>query len=273
LLATDAAHDPIRKAEAIREIITSISLIPDPIKRSVYIQETSNLLKITESVLLNELNKIVIQERRKKEPDSRKETTKEIPGIDELAKESSTVYKLDTKRMEEIQEREVIRLLLNYADSELEEDIDLVSYFISEFEDLEFNNHVYSQIYHDFYEAKNRGELIDSTYFLNKGSEDVKKLIAELTTRKHYVSPHWADKYHIIFHDEKEKIHEHAHQNVLRRKYRYVQRLIEENKEKLKDAEKSKSIEEIDELVETQTRLKNADVEIAKQLGIVSGKY
>jgi hypothetical protein len=60
---------------------------------------------------------------------------------------------------------------------------------------------------------------------------------------------------------------------VLRRKYRFVQRLIEENKEKLKDAEKSKTIEEIDELVETQTRLKNADVEIAKQLGIVSGKY
>ena len=52
-----------------------------------------------------------------------------------------------------------------------------------------------------------------------------------------------------------------------------MQRLIEENKEKLKDAEKSKSIQEIDELVETQTRLKNADVEIAKQLGIVSGKY
>ena len=60
---------------------------------------------------------------------------------------------------------------------------------------------------------------------------------------------------------------------MLRRKYRFVQRLIEENKEKLRDAEKNKTIEEIDELVETQTRLKNADVEIAKQLGIVSGKY
>ena len=98
-------------------------------------------------------------------------------------------------------------------------------------------------------------------------------MIAELTTRKHYASPHWSGKYHIVFHDEKEKIQEHAHQNVLRRKYRFVQRLIEENKEKLKDAEKSKTVEEIDELVETQTRLKNADVEIAKQLGIVSGKY
>src|SRR6187551_2284013 len=65
LLASDAAHDPIKKAEAIREIITSISLIPDAIKRSVYIQETGQLLKISETVLLSELNKIVIQERRK----------------------------------------------------------------------------------------------------------------------------------------------------------------------------------------------------------------
>jgi DNA primase len=270
LYAEDAARDPIKKAEAIREIITSISLIPDPIKRSVYLQETGQLLKIPETVLLTELNKIVIQDRKKKEVPS---TRKEIQPLDESQPEVSTVYKLDTKSMEQIQEREVVRLLINYADSELEEDIDLVSYFISEFEDLEFTNSTYAKIYHEFFEAKNKGELVDSNYFLNTGSEDIKKLIAELTTRKHYVSPHWADKYHIVFFDEKEKIQEHAHQNVLRRKYRYVQRLIEENKEKLKDAEKSKSNDEIDELVETQTRLKNADVEIAKQLGIVSGKY
>jgi DNA primase len=270
LLAADAAHDPIKKAEAIREIVTSISLIPDAIKRSVYIQETANLLKISESVLLNELNKIVITERRKT-PDTRVEA--KAVGSEELTNEVSSVYKLDTQQMEQIQEKEVVRLLLNYADSELEEDIDLVSYFISEFEDIEFTNETYAKIFNGFYEAKGRGELIDSAYFLDHGPEDVKRLIAELTTRKHYVSPHWAAKYHIIFQDEKDKILEHAHQNVLRRKYRYVQRLIEENKEKLRDAEKSKSIEEIDELVETQTRLKNADVEIAKQLGIVSGKY
>ena len=273
LLAEDAAQDPIKKAEAIREIITSISLIPDPIKRSVYIQETGHLLKISESVLVSELNKIVIQERRKKEGDSKKSFQREDQVSEELTAEVSAIYKLDTQRMEQIQEREMVRLLLNYADSELEEDIDLVSYFISEFEDLEFSNTTYAKIYQEFYNAKGRGDLIDSAYFMNNSSEDIKKLIAELTTRRHYVSPHWAEKYHIVFQDEKEKIQEHAHQNVLRRKYRYVQRLIEENKEKLKDAEKSKSIEEIDELVETQTRLKNADVEIAKQLGIVSGKY
>src|SRR5690606_34975053 len=146
--------------------------------------------------------------------------------------------------MEEMQEREVIRLILNYADSELEEDIDLVSYFISEFEDIEFTNETYATIFNEFYEAKQRGELLDSSHFFQHGTDEVKRLIAELTTRRHYASPHWAEKYHIIFQDEKDRILEHAHQNVLRRKYRFVQRLIEENKEKLRDAEETKSIEE-----------------------------
>jgi DNA primase len=267
LYSKEASNDPIKKAEAIRDIVTSISLIPDPIKRSVYIQEAGQLLRMTESVLLNELNKIVIQERRKKSSgDAQKETSPFLEAPSEIPSE----YKLDIKVNEQIQEREVVRLLINYADSEIDEDLDLVSYFITEFEDLQFTNSTYAKIYHEFYEAKTKGEIIDSSYFLNTGSEDIKKLVAELTTRKHYVSPHWADKYHIFFNDEKERIQEHAHQNVLRRKYRYVQRLIEENKEKLKD---TNSIDQVDELLEIQTRLKNADVEIARQLGIVSGKY
>jgi DNA primase len=46
LFASQAAGDPIKKAESIKEIVTSIAQIPDPVKRSVYIQETSSLLKI-----------------------------------------------------------------------------------------------------------------------------------------------------------------------------------------------------------------------------------
>ncbi len=265
LYANDAAQDPIKKAEAIREIVTSISLIPDAIKRSVYIQETGRLLKMAEGVLLTELNKILIQDKRKNDQDRTREEKRE--PVEPVIAEAP-LGKADDAGMIQRQEREVVRLLINYADSELEEDVDLISYFISEFEDLEFTNSTYAKIYGEFYEAKNRGDLIDSNYFLNTGTEDIKRIIADLTTRKYYISPQWAAK-HIFIQDEKENIPEHAHQNVLRRKFRYVGKLIEENKEKLKDAEKSKSIEEINALIETQIRLKNADVEIAKQLGIV----
>lgn len=267
LYSREAANDPIKKAEAIREVVTSISLIPDPIKRSVYLQETSNLLKIQETVLFTELNKILIGDRQKKEEEHKREDAKQPAPDIETAPKSPAV------NPEELQEREMVRLLLNYADSELEEDVDLLSYFISEFEDIEFLNESYGYIYNAFLQFRNEGKLIDSGHFLNDASENIKRIVAELTLRKYYTSPHWSTKYHIYFSDEKEVIQEHAHQNVLRKKYRYIQRLIEQNKEKLKDAENRISEKEIDDLLDMQIKLKNADVEIAKELGIVSGRY
>jgi len=269
LYSREAANDPIKKAEAIREIVTSISLIPDPIKRSVYLQETSNLLKIQETVLFTELNKIILQDRQKKSEDHRREEAKQPAPVPDI----EPVEKAEAVNPEELQEREMVRLLLNYADSELEEDVDLLTYFISEFEDIEFLNESYASIYNTFLQSKNEGRLIDSSHFLSHGAEKLKPIVAELTLRKYYASPHWGSKYHIHFADEKEIIQAHAHQNVLRKKYRYLQRLIEENKEKLKDAEQRISEKEIDDLLEMQMKLKNADVEIARELGIVSGRY
>lgn len=267
LYSKEAANDPIKKAEAIREIVTSISLIPDPIKRSVYLQETSQLLKIQETVLFSELNKILIHDRQKRDEDRKREDTRQPETQVEEPVKSEGV------NPEELQEKEMVRLLLNYADSELEEDVDLLSYFISEFEDIEFLNQSYAYIYSTFLKFRNEGKLIDSTHFLHHAPENIKPIVAELTLRKYYASPHWSTKYHIYFSDEKEIVQEHAHQNVLRKKYRYIQRLIEENKEKLKDAEKRISEKEIDELLDMQMKLKHADVEIAKELGIVSGRY
>lgn len=271
LFAADSAHDPIKKAEAIREIVTSIALIPDPIKRSVYIQETGQLLRISETMLLTELNKIRIQEQRKESKDKARHEI-DAPPIEQVFTESTPATKFDYSDIEQLQEKEVIRLLLNYADSELEEDVDLMSYFIAEFEDISFSNETYSWIFNEFKKSREEGKLIDSRYFFDKGTDKVKGLIAELTLRKYYTSPHWSGKYHIFFNDEKEIVPELAHQNVLRRKYRYIQRLIEENKEKLRDAERTKTVEEIDELVETQSRLKSIDMELAKELGIVVPK-
>lgn len=57
LLLEDAGEDPIKRAAIISNIVESISLIPDAIVRSVYVQECSRLLQIDEQILLSELNK------------------------------------------------------------------------------------------------------------------------------------------------------------------------------------------------------------------------
>ena len=52
--------DPIKKAGVVRDIVESISKIGDAIKRSVYLKECSDLLQISEAILIAEQNKILI---------------------------------------------------------------------------------------------------------------------------------------------------------------------------------------------------------------------
>ena len=66
LLMEDAQNDPVKKANLIRDIVTSISKIPDNIQREVYVQECARVMEISEKVLFNELAQI----RTKSERDS-----------------------------------------------------------------------------------------------------------------------------------------------------------------------------------------------------------
>ena len=55
LLLNESKGDPIRKASMIGDMVQSISLIPDPIQRSVYVKECSRIMDVDESLLLNEV--------------------------------------------------------------------------------------------------------------------------------------------------------------------------------------------------------------------------
>ncbi len=54
VLQKDSANDPFKRATMIKDIVTSISLIPEEITRSVYIHECSTMLGIPEQTLINE---------------------------------------------------------------------------------------------------------------------------------------------------------------------------------------------------------------------------
>ncbi len=57
LLLSDAGDDPIKRSEVIRDMVQSISEIPDTIQRSLYIKECSRLMNVSEDILLREVAK------------------------------------------------------------------------------------------------------------------------------------------------------------------------------------------------------------------------
>ena len=59
LLLKDAQNDPIKRGQVIRDIVETISVIPDSIFRITYVKECSRLLDMPEQTLTNELNKIL----------------------------------------------------------------------------------------------------------------------------------------------------------------------------------------------------------------------
>ncbi|CEN48110.1 DNA primase (fragment) [Capnocytophaga canimorsus] len=58
LLVQEAKNDPIKKSETIRDMVESISKIPDMIKQEVYLRECAVLMDISEDVLFSTLSQI-----------------------------------------------------------------------------------------------------------------------------------------------------------------------------------------------------------------------
>jgi len=267
LFAAEAGGDPIRKAESIREIVTSIAIIPDPVKRSVYIQETSNLLKIGEAVLLTELNKILINERKKSDK-NRFRKAEDAPQSIEPVADITEPSKTDASSMIQYQERETIRLLLNYADEALE-DQKLSDFLFHELEDVVFVNPIFSEIFEGLKEGWEKSESRTSHYFIHEGSEEIKKVVTDLIAQRYDLSAHWGDKYHIHIPGEGELLNEMAYTNVLRLKLRIIQKMLEENKQKIKEAEVSGNESEVDNYLDTQIELDEAKKKLSELLGIV----
>ncbi len=111
LLMKDAGNDPIKKADVIRDIVVSISKVPDYIQREVYVQECASIMDISEDVLfstLAQIGKKELQEANKKfVQDKKMEVVKSTP--EENKEKVDIIYLL---------ERKIIEILLIYGNYE-----------------------------------------------------------------------------------------------------------------------------------------------------------
>jgi DNA primase len=269
VLMDDTGNDPVKKAGVIKDIVSSITKINDPVKRTVYIKECSDLLGIAESVLVAEQNKILISNRRNQKRDE-----PEAPTFEDMPPfpmdQEELIDKLDIGKIIEYQERESIRVLVNYGKSKIQtremQDQNLIDYFLNEADEIQFTNETYRRIVDVFREKLNQGEVIDGEYLLNHEDEEIRKTVIDLSADKYEISENWSEKYKIHVPRETEFLRDVTYTNVLRLKFRIVQQLIQEETEKLKHATNEA---EVDELLDDINELKMVSVEIAKILGNV----
>jgi DNA primase len=114
LLMNEAKNDPIKKADLIRDMVVSISKIPDRIQREIYIQECSRIMDISEQVLQSTLAQLVQKDvsevgKKQKQEQQAFEVVKNDNPID--AQKVDVLYRL---------ERKIIEILLLYGNKEEE---------------------------------------------------------------------------------------------------------------------------------------------------------
>lgn len=266
LYANEAAKDPIKKAASIKEIVSSIAKIPDPVQRAVYIKESSRLLEIEESVLLAEMNKLLIKEKRSKKDDFEKRQEEQSHSVEAFLEQTEEGKPIDENQLIALQERESIRLLISYGFNDIEEEHKLYNYLLNELEDVEFVTPVYKEILNTFKSHLEEGRVIDSQYLISHGSPKVKQEVADLVTHRWEASPNWGDKFQIFVPEETDVLPNVVLTNVLRLKFRVIQKLITDNLAKIKTA---KTPEEEEQHFKLHSELKKSEMELAKALGVV----
>jgi DNA primase len=270
LLLSEVANDPIRKAGLIKDIVETISKIPDAIIREMYVQQCSQLMEISEQTLILELNKI----RRKhfsKEQDNKSEIDELMPEL--IRPEQALIDELSASW----QEAEIIRLLLNYADHDLyflenegtkEEKsvkVKVKNFIVGELfnDEIEFDEKIYSKIFSEF--SKQAEIKYDKNYFIHHNDPEITETVNDMLLTQYELSD-WG-KVGITVPSEEFVLRHQVLSAVYMLKTKKVMSLIKENQEQIKI--RVEANEEWMELLEKHKMLEEVKQQLTKYLGIV----
>ena len=202
ILLKDAGTDPIKKAGMIREVVESIAKIPDSIKASVFLRECSSILQIEERSLISELNKMRLGKAKKEYFAPRAE---ELPPSDMFVDEPEKGIDSD-----ENQEKEIVRLLLNYGHELVHwdgiTDTYIAPYVISNLSDVKFDNPDCSLIIQEYISKLEEGNLPSVQDFIKHSNRQIADLVISLVSSPYMLSENWFAKRKIYVKGEKDNL-------------------------------------------------------------------
>jgi DNA primase len=209
ILLKDGEADPLKKSELIREIVHSVSLIPDQITRSVYVQEIAKQFDISETIISNELMRLRKNTIAKQiqEPELREAP---LPvNTESFDLTPSTETSKDLKESSFLFEQELIRLLIKYGIREVhiptavdtEKNKTSVIEFIHEElnkDELTFDYPLFAKIFALFVEGINENTLYSASYFLRHEDQEIVRFVSDIESAEQELSHNWINKHNIF---------------------------------------------------------------------------
>jgi len=203
LLMEDTKNDPVKKAGLIRDIVISISKIPDRIQQEVYLQECARIMQISEKVLFGELAQMFKKEQR----DASKAPSHQAKPTAPVLQKTQAVEKINELVK---YEQEIIKILLLYGNekvdfTEIVEEEDGTAkketysssvareiYLNLQEDEIQFTNELFQQVYFEVINQLNQSEEINIDAFINHPNTSIAMLVTDiLMNEEEYTLSNW----------------------------------------------------------------------------------
>ena len=221
LLSDEAGSDPLKRADMIRSVVTSIAAIPDAIQRSVYLQSSASQLHMDENVLGTEVAKILHEQSKAAAKRAAKSSPYSTPppgappGADIRTSRAGTedIVPVDPAVSERaVVENDLIRILLGYASEmvtvkvEGEGDAEPTSMEVPfaelvihrmEEEGIDIREPMNQAVVAKYIEELDQDRVLTADQLVQDKDPGVQQKVAGALVQQHVLSPNWSQRHKI----------------------------------------------------------------------------
>ena len=249
--------DPVVRSSALKEVVKSIALIHDTFERAEFVKKVCRLMALPEQMVINEVNKI-----------RRRNLKKETGLSDYEAEYISPEEQVDHQAIQanpsqrfEMQEKDVIRLLLEYGEEPEENGLTVAEMILNDIQNIRFENETYRVIIDEFIEGIENNKFPTSDHFLNHSNKSVSSLSIELLHSPHEISKNWTKMHNILIPKKSEIKSRDLRSSLCRFKLKKIKQMIEEKTAQAKsttdEQQKKAHIEILMRLIQSRNTLAN----------------
>ncbi len=258
LLLTEAAGDPMKRAEVIHDMAETVSFIGDPIVRATYSSSTAALLDITEQLFIQAVQQHHLNRMKKVRP-SERESIDAMPSVALPAEPQAPVLN------DEPQEGDIIRLLLQHGGDVYHEEQLVVDYIVNMLDEIVWDTPVFESIFRIYEKSwKEQQVLADRNELFNHTDKAIAQTALHFYSHEYQLSENWEKRHDILTPSKATLLHADVNNAVDRLNLKKVIALMRQSMEKLKNPESEQAM---NEALEEYSALKEVHRSLAQKLG------
>ena len=283
LLMEDARNDPTKRSEMILQIVRSIAVIPEVIKRQVYIKDTAILLSLPEDVLTRkvaELRKQAADERQKRKITSgQANTLSPDPTPDPQPTNPTPEPVAQPLSHKERNILNLIQVLIRYGERVLyqteDQMITVGEYIITEInnDSIDIPNPLHKLVIDEYVANYQTPQFVASVFFQHHPNAAISQLAVDMIADKYQISRMYNKRsisenvIQEVQQDETSVLPELVQRLLLELKYTVVDERIDSMQRLLKEAQERDDWQLITAILEQQPQLMDIRTQLCRALG------